>query len=224
MSRQARCRICRKRPPWRYKNCPPGICKKCYHARIWPDRLAARRERRATQRAAAADPLADDAGRLVYDDDLGTLYAADPRSLDPLDLEAVGAWEEEYGARWDPDSEEEQTTSLAPAARPPRKPARQHPRCRLCRRVRHRYAESADGLLRVCLECAQGVPLAQRTAREAAAELIARRRRAHRHDFIERLCSRFPELPWDSGMVRDGRQRRESGPAGPQRQQPQERA
>src|SRR5438270_10037950 len=115
MSRQARCRICRKRPPWRYRNCPPGICKKCYHARIWPDRLAARRERRATERAAAADPLADDTGPIVYDDDLGMLHAADPLSLDPLDLEAVGAWDEEYGARWDPDSEEEQTTSLAPA-------------------------------------------------------------------------------------------------------------
>lgn len=25
------CRICRKRQPWHYKNCPPGVCKRCYH-------------------------------------------------------------------------------------------------------------------------------------------------------------------------------------------------
>jgi len=47
MARQSRCRICKKRPPWRYKNCPPGICKKCYHAHVWPDRPAARAERQA---------------------------------------------------------------------------------------------------------------------------------------------------------------------------------
>jgi len=27
--KQRPCRICRKRPPWQYKNCPPGICKRC---------------------------------------------------------------------------------------------------------------------------------------------------------------------------------------------------
>jgi len=86
--------------------------------------------------------------------------------------------------------------------------------------VRRRYAESADGLLRVCLDCAQGLQLAQFTAREAALELIALRRAAHRHDFIERLRTRFPELPWDSGIVRDGRLRREARLAGPSRQQP----
>ena len=37
-----RCRICRKRPPWRYKNCPPGICKRCYHKHVWEGRPAAR--------------------------------------------------------------------------------------------------------------------------------------------------------------------------------------
>jgi hypothetical protein len=40
--KQPVCRICKKRPPWRYKNCPPGICKRCYHQRIWADRPAAR--------------------------------------------------------------------------------------------------------------------------------------------------------------------------------------
>jgi hypothetical protein len=36
--RQRPCRICRKRPPWRYKNCPPGVCKRCYHKHIWAER------------------------------------------------------------------------------------------------------------------------------------------------------------------------------------------
>jgi len=40
---QRLCRICKKRPPWKYKNCPPGICKRCYHRHIWPERPAARR-------------------------------------------------------------------------------------------------------------------------------------------------------------------------------------
>jgi hypothetical protein len=47
--KQQLCHICRKRPPWRYKNCPPGVCKRCYHKEVWPDRPAARRERRALQ-------------------------------------------------------------------------------------------------------------------------------------------------------------------------------
>ncbi len=45
--KQRVCRICKKRPPWKYKNCPPGVCKKCYHRDIWPDRPAAREQRRA---------------------------------------------------------------------------------------------------------------------------------------------------------------------------------
>jgi hypothetical protein len=49
--KQRRCRICRKRPPWRYKNCPPGICKRCYHAHVWAARPAARQDR-----PAATDP------------------------------------------------------------------------------------------------------------------------------------------------------------------------
>jgi hypothetical protein len=35
--KQRKCRICKKRPPWRYKNCPPGICKRCYHRRVWAE-------------------------------------------------------------------------------------------------------------------------------------------------------------------------------------------
>lgn len=41
-----RCRICRKRPPWRYKHCPPGICKRCYHRHVWSGRPATRGEGR----------------------------------------------------------------------------------------------------------------------------------------------------------------------------------
>ncbi len=58
MSRQRRCHICHKRPPWRYKNCPPGVCKRCYHREIWPDRPAARAERKAA--AALGQDLDDE--------------------------------------------------------------------------------------------------------------------------------------------------------------------
>lgn len=40
--KQRLCRICRKRPPWKYKNCPPDVCKRCYHKYIWPERPTAR--------------------------------------------------------------------------------------------------------------------------------------------------------------------------------------
>ena len=43
--KQRMCRICKKRPPWKYKNCPPGVCKQCYHKKVWADRPAARKER-----------------------------------------------------------------------------------------------------------------------------------------------------------------------------------
>jgi len=42
--KQRRCRICRKRPPWRYKNCPPNVCKQCYHRHVWPARPGARQQ------------------------------------------------------------------------------------------------------------------------------------------------------------------------------------
>ena len=74
--------------------------------------------------------------------------------------------------------------------------------------VRQHYAESAYGLLRVCLGCAGGLPLAELTGADAAAELIAQRRPVHRRDFVQRLRARLPELPWDTGIVREGRQRR----------------
>jgi hypothetical protein len=209
------CAFCHKRPLWRDK-----ACKRCWHKHLWPDRPAARRERRAAERA-AMDPLADYVGPTVYDGYLGTFRPVDAFSLDPLDLQAIAAWEDEYGAAWNPDNADEESTTPVPAPCPLRVPAREHPQCRLCRRVRHRYAESADGLLRVCLDCSQGFPLSRLTAGEAAAELIALRRPAHRHDFIQRLRAGFPELPWDSGIVRDGRQRRERRKAGSQKAQPE---
>ena len=107
---------------------------------------------------------------------------------------------------WDPDAEDHDNAPLTahPAPRAPRAPPGERPRCRLCRKVRHHYAESADGLLQVCLGCAAGLPLAQLTAADAAAELIAQRRPVHRRDFVQRLRARFPELPWDTGIVREG--------------------
>jgi hypothetical protein len=46
-----RCRICRKRPVWTYKNCPPDVCKRCYHKDVWPQRPAARKQRLASNAA-----------------------------------------------------------------------------------------------------------------------------------------------------------------------------
>ena len=43
--KQRKCRICKKRPPWGYKHCPPGICKRCYHRHVWAERP--RRDREA---------------------------------------------------------------------------------------------------------------------------------------------------------------------------------
>ena len=59
MSTQRLCRLCKKRPPWKYKNCPPDICKRCYHRHIWPDRPAARKLRQASP---------DEPDELVLDD------------------------------------------------------------------------------------------------------------------------------------------------------------
>ena len=139
MTRQPRCRICHERPPWHGKNCPPGICKKCYHAKIWIDRPAARRERHEAERAAAADPHADFAGPLVYDGCLDAFGPADLFSGDPLDLEAIAVWEEENGGPWDPDAEDHDNAPLTadPAPRAPRAPSSERPRCRLCRKVHH---------------------------------------------------------------------------------------
>ena len=47
MSKPRLCRICKKRPPWRYKNCPPGVCKRCYHKHVWPERPPARKRRQS---------------------------------------------------------------------------------------------------------------------------------------------------------------------------------
>jgi hypothetical protein len=42
--KQRKCRICKKRPPWGYKHCPPGICKRCYHRHVWAERPRRDRE------------------------------------------------------------------------------------------------------------------------------------------------------------------------------------
>jgi hypothetical protein len=41
--KQRRCRICKKRPVWiggDVKN-PGNVCKRCYHAHVWPERKGA---------------------------------------------------------------------------------------------------------------------------------------------------------------------------------------
>lgn len=67
----AMCRICRKRQAWHYKNCPPGVCKRCYHKFIWADRpeLRAARVTAAMVDGLPAALLADDDGRVDEDVD-----------------------------------------------------------------------------------------------------------------------------------------------------------
>ena len=73
MSKQARCRICKKRPPWKHKNCPPGVCKRCYHKHVWPEQLAAR-----------TGPEADDLETqpMVYDGYYGRFVPVEAASFD----------------------------------------------------------------------------------------------------------------------------------------------
>lgn len=52
---RGRCRFCKKRPPWKDKNCPPGVCKRCYHKHVWPDRPAARKARPTATTPGSAD-------------------------------------------------------------------------------------------------------------------------------------------------------------------------
>ena len=91
MSKQRLCRICKQRPPWKYKNCPPNTCKRCYHRHVWVDRPAARKQRQA--QAAAVEP-----DELVLDDVLEIDDVLDinvmPDVVDDLasDEEAEVAW------------------------------------------------------------------------------------------------------------------------------------
>lgn len=60
------CRICRKRPPWTYKNCPSDVCKKCYHRDVWPERQAAGKQRRAVNDLSGDTPLGDRSARQPF--------------------------------------------------------------------------------------------------------------------------------------------------------------
>ena len=72
MSKQRRCRLCKQRPPWKNKNCPPGICKRCYHRHLWADRPAVRKLRRAGTH---------ELEELVLDDDLEPDEVSKPPTL-----------------------------------------------------------------------------------------------------------------------------------------------
>jgi hypothetical protein len=60
MSKQPRCRICKKRPPWKYRNCPPGVCKWCYHKHVWPERPGARAGREPADEGSEPRPMVYD--------------------------------------------------------------------------------------------------------------------------------------------------------------------
>jgi hypothetical protein len=72
MSKPPRCRICKKRPPWKYKNCPPGICKRCYRKHVWPDRPSARAQGR---------DVADEPGECAADGDVAVETSFPNRAL-----------------------------------------------------------------------------------------------------------------------------------------------
>jgi hypothetical protein len=57
MSKPRKCRICKKRPVWSggdVKN-PGPFCKQCYHRKVWPERLAAHKNRQAERASALSD-------------------------------------------------------------------------------------------------------------------------------------------------------------------------
>ena len=72
--KQGLCRICKKRPPWTYKNCPPGICKRCYHAHVWPERPSAL--------AGQVEMGALDTRPMVYDGYYGCFVPVEDASFD----------------------------------------------------------------------------------------------------------------------------------------------
>ncbi len=91
MSKQRLCRICKQRPPWQYKNCPPGVCKKCYHRYIWTDRPAVRKQRQAQVAPEALDDIVDD-DVLQIDNLLEIEDVADQEVDLARDDEALLAW------------------------------------------------------------------------------------------------------------------------------------
>jgi hypothetical protein len=78
--KQRMCRMCKKRPPWKHKNCPPGVCKQCYHKKVWIDRPAARKERAAATGQKAFDDPGFDVQALIMRELLGNGWedAPDP--------------------------------------------------------------------------------------------------------------------------------------------------
>jgi hypothetical protein len=80
MAKQRLGRICKKRPPWKYKNCPPGVCKRCYHKHVWPERPGARGGREHP----AGEPEAPPPGTqpMVYDGYYGRFVPIEAASFD----------------------------------------------------------------------------------------------------------------------------------------------
>lgn len=71
-TKQRLCRICKKRTPWQYRNCPPGVCKRCYHKNVWPERPAARKE---------SQVIAGEPEELIFDGYLGVYIPQGDRRL-----------------------------------------------------------------------------------------------------------------------------------------------
>ena len=86
MSKQPRCRICGKHPPWNHKNCPPGVCKRCYHKHVWPDVRVAQNEAPPTE----TQPMVYDGyyGRFVPVEAASFDVAATPDAVVELPAEA----------------------------------------------------------------------------------------------------------------------------------------
>ena len=68
--KQRLCRICKKRRPWKYKNCPPDVCKQCYHRHIWPNRPALRKSEGSVRDMPSASQHSEDLGDTFDDVDV----------------------------------------------------------------------------------------------------------------------------------------------------------
>lgn len=81
MSRKLKkCRICRKRPIWQYRNSPGDVCKRCYHRHVWEGRASARKGGHSANETEDIDSLVEalsDAYGISRDDAFYLLFIQD---------------------------------------------------------------------------------------------------------------------------------------------------
>jgi hypothetical protein len=162
VGQQPRCRICKKRPPWKGKNCPPGVCKRCYHAHVWPERSGARAGRAPPDEESEPRPM-------VFDGYHGGFVPVEAASFDvSVTPEAVvhlpvSVLEDQRAA-----ADAAERRRLAADAR------RARPRCDGRDHRVQTVTRAADGLLALCAACAGGLDVAALTSPALVDALAAR--------------------------------------------------